>query len=484
MDDKEINKLSEQFEAGNWPRFVESITVKGVRGWNDNSVDFKFPVVAIVGENGAGKSTLLKALACAYEGNTKATNFYPTDFFIETQWEKIQNARIDYRIKYGNSKIELSYSKKTARWRTNKDRPKNDVYILEISRTLPLDATAGYAKMAKEATKEISRSEILEVYRERLSYILGRKYDSASFVTTERDTKKEVGLLKREFGEISQYHQGAGEDSTLDLIRALQNLPNYSFLIIDEVEASLHPKSQRRLIQFLLWFSRQKKCQIVLSTHSPYILQELPKQARIMLMNGNIGINIITGITPEFAMSKLDDLDYPELELIVEDTDTSVWLREIIIFFDDNDEILPRIRISAVGPSNVVQIMGKLGHEKRLPYKSLAIIDGDKEATIGCLKMPGTEAPEYVVFEGLKEKKWAKLDERFGVGAGTLFDVLDEAMLSPDHHLWATTVGNKIRLSSKSVWEILCKEWCKHCLSEVEKVQLKSAILENLKTPN
>jgi predicted ATP-dependent endonuclease of OLD family len=90
-----------------------------------------------------------------------------------------------------------------------------------------------------------------------------------------------VGLLQREWGEVSQFHQGAGEDATLDLFRTLQNVPQNALLVIDEVEASLHPRAQRRLIRFLLWLSRIKRVQIILSTHSPYVLEELPQEARV-----------------------------------------------------------------------------------------------------------------------------------------------------------------------------------------------------------
>lgn len=482
MDFKEINKLSEQFAEGKWPKFIEKINIKGLRSWNDKTIEFKFPVVAVVGENGTGKSTLLKAAACAYEGNTKERTFYPTDFFIETQWEKIKDVKIEYSIKFGEIRQELTYSKKEERWRTNKPRQKNDTFILEISRTLPLDATAGYARMAKLAAREISRSEITDEYKERLSYILGKEYHKASFATTEFDAKKQVGLLTREFGDVSQYHQGAGEDTTLDLMRTLQDLPNYSLLIIDEVEASLHPKSQRRLIQFLLWFARQKKCQIIISTHSPYILQELPREARIMIMTGIQGINIVPGITPEFAMSKLDDGDYPELDIIVEDSEAGIWLREIVAFADEHDEILPRIRFTPVGPSNVVQIMGKLGHEKRLPYKSIAFVDGDKEASDGCLKLPGDDSPEHVVFNDLKTKNWVNLPERFGIGAGTLFGILEDAMLNPLHHEWTKIIGNKVRMSAKSVWEILCNEWAKTCLEDTYKESILNSLREKLQS--
>ncbi|MEX3962619.1 AAA family ATPase [Paraburkholderia sp. EG286B] len=61
--------------------------------------------------------------------------------------------------------------------------------------------------------------------------------------------RRQVGLLERECGEVSQFHKGAGEDATLDLFRVLQGIPQYSLLLIDEVEASLHPQAQRRLIR-------------------------------------------------------------------------------------------------------------------------------------------------------------------------------------------------------------------------------------------
>jgi hypothetical protein len=85
------------------------------------------------------------------------------------------------------------------------------VFFLDISRTVPLDGTIGYAKLAKLATREVSSSEIGEDFRKRLSHILGRDYHTARFAKSNADDQREIGLLKSELGEISQFHQGAGE---------------------------------------------------------------------------------------------------------------------------------------------------------------------------------------------------------------------------------------------------------------------------------
>src|SRR5262249_50796168 len=155
--------------------------------------------------------------------------------------------------------------------------------------------------------------------------------------------KKAVGVVQRNVREISQCHQGAGEDATLDLFRTLQTLPDYSLLVIDEVEASLHPRAQRRLIRFLLWLCSRKKIQVLISTHSPYILEELPQEARVLLMPGLQGINIVYGVTAEFAMSRIDDSAHPELVVYVEDAESAVLLREILASRGDTGELLSRI---------------------------------------------------------------------------------------------------------------------------------------------
>ena len=199
---------------------------------------------------------------------------------------------------------------------------------MDVSRTLPLDASVGYAKIARQAAAEVSTSQIDNDLRGRLSHILGRDYRNARFAVSDADAKREVGLLEREWGELSQFHQG--EDATLDFFRIIQGVPQYSLLIIDEVEASLHPRAQRRLTRFLLWLARHRRIQVILSTHSPYVLEELPPEARVLLLPGPAGLSVVYGVSTELAMTRIDETVHPEVYVFVEDREAAILLREVL----------------------------------------------------------------------------------------------------------------------------------------------------------
>lgn len=74
--------------------------------------------------------------------------------------------------------------------------------------------------------------------------------------------------------EYSGFHQGAGETTITEFLQS--DIPKYSLVLIDEIETSLHPRAQRRLIRDLADRCRELDAQVVLTTRSPYVLDELP----------------------------------------------------------------------------------------------------------------------------------------------------------------------------------------------------------------
>jgi predicted ATPase len=481
----EINEMRKQFQNGNWKKFINRVTIDKLRGWNNQSVEFRFPVCAIVGENGSGKSTVLRAVSCAYENDIdagKPKNNYPSKYYLNTQWDSNSvptGSTITYMIKEGDRTLTDNKWRKTQDWGYSPKgkRPKRPVVFLDISRTVPLDATAGYAKIAKQTAEAIAGSELIisDDLMKQYAYIMSGNYSTGKFV--QPLVNKNVGLLTiEEHGQISQFHQGAGEDSLLDLMRVLQTIPNNALLIIDEVDVSLHPKAQRRLVQFLMKFARQKKIQIILSTHSPYIFEEIPPEGRILIQKLSDGTRDIQyGVSTNYAMGLIDDEQHPDLFIYVEDKEAKTLVLEIL---KQSTDIFPRIEVKEVGDVETVKTIGRLCRNKRLPNRGIAILDGDagRDEYNNCLHLPSDKSPEKLVFGDLRSRDWNNLDNRFGMGAGQLFSIFDDAFNSPDHHNIASSIGDRVSKSKDYVWNVFVEEWCKQCLSTADRENLISAV--------
>jgi AAA domain, putative AbiEii toxin, Type IV TA system len=66
---------------------------------------------------------------------------------------------------------------------------------------------------------------------------------------TDIDAERRVPVLQTKIMGYSGYHQGQGETTITELIQSDQ--PKYGLILIDEIESSLHPRAQRRLIRDL-----------------------------------------------------------------------------------------------------------------------------------------------------------------------------------------------------------------------------------------
>ena len=86
----------------------------------------------------------------------------------------------------------------------------------------------------------------------------------------------------------------------------IADLPKYYNvnLFLDEVEVCFHPAYQQRFIAFLLEMIKvqglNKKCNIniILATHSPFILSDLPKSNILYLEDGKVPDNVNTFVNP------------------------------------------------------------------------------------------------------------------------------------------------------------------------------------------
>lgn len=155
----------------------------------------------------------------------------------------------------------------------------------------------------------------------------------SNFVNTHISLLKEgiavASLLRYRFDPLlSSGHQSTLEifGTLYDKISSIEN--NKVLLLLDEIEAYLHPRWQRDFLFLLINFLsiekfKDKKFHIILATHSPFILSDIPKDHIAFLgENDNIdqtfGANIHTllsdgffmddGLMGKFARTKIEDV--------------------------------------------------------------------------------------------------------------------------------------------------------------------------------
>lgn len=277
----EVRRLAAKWSTGTgWPQRLNWIEIHGLRGWQGQRLNLQFPIMVIVGENGVGKSTLLQAAASVYRSTNDKR--FASDYFPDTWWETIQNAHIRYSVRQGPRELDHSIRKPGQRWRGNPQRPDRHVRFYDLSRMQPVPARVGYTRLVKAHHKEVSATPFDKYRLQRFSQIMGRAYDIAKIAITNTHKDRPVPVLSQQGTAYSGFHQGAGETTVAELLQA--DLPKYSIVLIDEIESSLHPRAQRRLVRDLADRSREREWQIVMTTHSPYVLSELPSQARAYIM--------------------------------------------------------------------------------------------------------------------------------------------------------------------------------------------------------
>jgi predicted ATPase len=448
-----------------WPKRLESIEISNIRGWTGQRIDFLFPIVAVVGENGSGKSTVIQAAAAIYQPPIEHEGYYPTDFFPDTPWENTRDATVKYAIREG-SNTKLESIRKLARWRGYHLRPERHVEYIDLSRVQPVSARTGYMRLANPQLKEAeAKSEEWEEKRvKRLSHLMGRTYEKVRMAVTEDDLSRQVPVLQINGKPMSGFHLGAGETTMAELIK--KPMKQTSLVLIDEIETSLHPRVQRRVVRELADLCRTLDLQIILTTHSPYILDELPPEARIYIMNESSGRTIVTGVSPEFAMTRMDDYQHPECDVYGEDGRSCELIKAILV--GRKPDLFPRCQTVAYGAANVGYALGQMAAQKRFPRPSCVFIDGDQQAREGCTVLPGDDAPERVVFSALLGKNWEGLSQRVDRSFSSVADACGASMSYANHHEWVKLAADRLLLGSDILWHAMCAAWVNACLTPDE----------------
>lgn len=153
-------------------------------------------------------------------------------------------------------------------------------------------------------------------------YILGRNYKSARLIQHDLFKGKSGLSIQFEVGgkKYSEAFAGSGEVAVASAVVQILALQNGALVLLDEPEVSLHPQAQTNLLHFLLDIAKQKKLQIVFSTHAPNMVAPLPDEAIKVFIQDPVGkFAVLPESHPYAAFRRLGFNEAGEVRVIVED---------------------------------------------------------------------------------------------------------------------------------------------------------------------
>jgi hypothetical protein len=231
----------------------------------------------------------------------------------------------------------------------------------------------------------------------------------------------------------------------------------------------------------LIGVATDRRLQLIVSTHSPYVLEQLPPEARIHLQASRNGEReVVYGASAEYALALMDDEGHPEMTVYCEDT-ASEYVIDTLVNIEQPLE-RRRIRIVTVGPASTVRTLGGLVNEARLPDKAIAVLDGDQPAAPGCLRLPGNESPERTAFASLTVLTWRNVATRLAVRTGDLLDAAEDAQLLDEPHTWAARIAARLNpgIRPSKVWEAVVDVWARDVLDADQRKLFVTQLLAEL----
>lgn len=126
-------------------------------------------------------------------------------------------------------------------------------------------------------------------------------------------------LIKKSDFNYSEAFAGSGESRLIMLVNDIMNAPEKSLILIDEPEINLHPRAIIQFKYFLLNQILRKGHQIVLTTHSHYLVDKLPNSAIKLFQNIDDEVTITENVDYTDAFLELGEDIGKKAKIIVED---------------------------------------------------------------------------------------------------------------------------------------------------------------------
>lgn len=436
---------------------IKNLNIKKYRKLEDIEFEFTKYINIISGTNGTCKTSLLHIISNSFQAiNTKSPWLKEKDVVgVIKKINKISNPKIEYLTRgdkeyndpapgvkgelfksnyFDNTNLNFrrhnSKSTITTRFsiKPEYNNPGEESLIPLPIIYLGLFRLFSYGEFKEDDLIQEITTKMPDKYLDEIKNI----YESFTGVQIEYENQHDMGGIKTR-AQFKSNKKGidsntisAGEDNLFIILTAIVSLKYYyesiesqkeieSIILIDELDATLHPAFQIKLLDLFREYSEKYKIQIFFTTHSITLLEYafFRKDNVIYLLDNIDKVSKIDNIdkykVQMFLKNKLEADIYEEKKIPVftEDEEARIFLKLLFSYHKETNEEFNKAfsyfhlvdaSLSCAAIENIFSDDSLL----RTTLRSIAILDGDQEKinlTNHLMKLPGNKSPEILLFE-------------------------------------------------------------------------------------
>lgn len=431
---------------------IEHLDFQDVPNLGNNGVSFSAGLTAICGGNGAGKTTLLEAIftALAGERNNQSTSaakkFSGATLTVRGT---VEDVPVSVQVPHGNPPLGGPIPSIQA---TFLDPAAESRRVLSL-----LQATANFAEILEAITpRQYSTEELDEI-----SYLVGKKYTACSLYEIEDFGEEEAFPYSHVVAGSSQYgseSMGQGELAIHILTWQLDRMPEGSVVLIEEPEAHLAPRSQLALMNHVARAITKKGLCVIITTHSPAILLNIPRDNIRLVARADDGIQLIERPTKVDLDTVLGSKPRFSGLLLVEDKAA----REFVLALLErlSPDIARTNQVIDMGShSDISVILNRFPHTAKW-LAIVGIYDGDQRGedispNWPYLFLPGTAGPERLLRDAVNAAQLSAALSRPESSINLALSSLE----GNDDHDWLEGLGPALGIPYERVMAALVETW-------------------------
>lgn len=396
-----VNK-NDRDKARSYPQFFTKLELDTFRHINNLVLSFKHPITVVSGSNRSGKTSALMTIACSHY-NFKRHNVSNGNWERAT-WSKMMrftvndtqvadwNYHVSFREGTTPHRVHGYRRQATGKWGGAAKKSQQighptgghpnggrEVTLIDLNRITPgRHLSQSYFDRARNA-QPVAIANQAKV-NEYLSYILEDRYQ------VEKLAQAADGQVYKytTASSYSTFNTASGEDVLSVILTDILRTPDYSLILIDEIEVGLHPKIQRRLMDVLYMISNDEHKQFILTTHSYAVLNSVPEDSRIFI-DADAGVfHAFQGLSTYEALTRMDSTVFPVTTVYVEDEESKAIVNNAIGELNVANHGLSRLfKVVVVGNAqktyDYFTTRKLLRVQEHITTKASCILDGDME---------------------------------------------------------------------------------------------------------